>query len=91
MPDITIQDMSQEEVDALASRAARHGRTLEAELRHILHEAAGEELLVLELERATRAAEETLKAAHRTAPQAPPSINPPRRRGRAFEPTPRKR
>ena len=91
MPDISIQDVPQEELEALKSRATRHGRTLDAELRHIVHEAAGEEMLVLELERANRAAEETLKAAKRTPSQTPASMSTPRKRSRVFEPTPRRR
>lgn len=91
MPDIRIDDVPQEELEALKSRAARHARTLDAELRHIMHEAAGEELLVLELERATRAAEQTLEAAKRAAPPPPASVTAPRKRSRVVEPTPRRR
>lgn len=87
MPDLLIRDVPQDELDALAARAARHGRTGEEEARHLVHEAAAEELLLKQLERATRA-EERLRAAD----QAPgPTQTPPRRRYRRAEPTPRRR
>ncbi|MGH7447703.1 MAG: FitA-like ribbon-helix-helix domain-containing protein, partial [Longimicrobiales bacterium] len=83
MPDITVHDVPQQELDAIESRAARHGRSTEAELMHLIHEAAGEERLVTELERATKAVEATLSR--------PTAAAPPRRRYRAVEPTPRQR
>ena len=83
MPDVTIHDVPQEELAALESRAARHGRSTEAELMHLIHEAAGEERLVTELERATKAVEARLSAV--------PTKEPPRRRYRSVEPTPRRR
>jgi plasmid stability protein len=70
MPDITIHDVPQEELAALELRAARHGRSAEAEVMHLIHEAAGEERLVTELERATKAVEARLSSA-RTADAAP--------------------
>jgi plasmid stability protein len=82
MPDITIRDVPQEELEALESRAARHGRSAELELIHLIHEAAGEERLVTELERATKAVEARLAA---SAPAAP------RRRYRTVEPTPNRK
>lgn len=82
MPDVTIRDVPQPELDALESRAVRHGRSTEAELMHLIHEAAGEERLVIELERATRAVEARLST---VSPGAP------RRRYRSAQPTPRKR
>ena len=81
MPDLTIHDVPQAELDALESRAARHGRSTEAELMHLIHEAAGEERLVTELERATKAVEARL-ATTTTAP---------RRRYRSVPPTPRRK
>jgi plasmid stability protein len=84
MPDITIHDVPQEELDAIASRAERHGRSAEAEVMHLIHEAAGEERLVTELQRATKAVEAKLSAVS-TAESAP------RRRYRTVEPTPRRR
>jgi plasmid stability protein len=87
MPDLTVHDVPQEELDALAARAQRHARSLDAEVRHLIHDAASEELLVLELERATRAVEATLRGADAAA--APPQ--PGRRRYRSVEPTPRRR
>lgn len=83
MPDITIHDVPQAELDAIESRAARHGRSAEAELMHLIHEAAGEEMLVTELERATKAVEEKLSSVATDAP--------PRRRYRTVEPTPGRR
>ncbi|HEX6134640.1 MAG TPA: hypothetical protein VFZ24_11785 [Longimicrobiales bacterium] len=82
MAEITIHDVPQEELSALESRAARHGRSTEAELMHLIHEAASEERLVTELERATKAVEARLSSPARTTP---------RRRYRAIEPTPRRR
>jgi plasmid stability protein len=84
MPDITIHDVPQAELDAISSRAARHGRSAEAELMHLIHEAAGEEMLVTELERATKAVEAKLSSVAKTDA-------PPRRRYRSVEPTPRRR
>jgi plasmid stability protein len=83
MPDITIRDVPQEELDALESRAARHGRSTEAELMHLIHEAAGEEMLVTELERATRAVEAKLSSVETNSG--------PRKRYRSVPPTPRRR
>jgi plasmid stability protein len=89
MPKLTIHDIPQNEYDALAARGARHGRSAEEEARHLLHEAAAEELLVLELERATRAVEERLGAA--TARTQPSASRPPAGRRRyQYEPTPRR-
>lgn len=84
MPDVTIHNVPQEELTAIESRAARHGRSTEAELMHLIHEAAGEERLVTELERATKAVEAKL-ASVGTVETAP------RRRYRTVEPTPRRR
>jgi plasmid stability protein len=67
MPDITIRDIPDLELDALQQRAERHGRSLEDEARHLLHEAAAEQLLVMDLERATAAVEARLRAAHAPA------------------------
>ena len=83
MPDITIHDVPQEELDAIESRATRHGRSAEAEVMHLIHEAAGEERLVTELERATKAVEDRLSSV------APPDATP-RRRYRSVAPTPRR-
>lgn len=83
MPDITIRDVPQEELDALESRAARHGRSTEAELMHLIHEAAREEMLVTELERATKAVEARLSSVEASSG--------PRKRYRSVQPTPRRR
>jgi plasmid stability protein len=85
MPDLTITDMPQDEIDALARRAERHGRSTEEEARHLLHEAAAEEMLVEELEHATAVAEAKLEAATRT-----PVTTPAGRRRVRYEPTPRR-
>jgi len=82
MPDITIHGVPPEELSAIESRAARHGRSTEAELMHLIHEAASEERLVAELERATREVEARLSTTTRSAG---------RRRYRVVEPTPRLR
>jgi plasmid stability protein len=87
MPDLLIPDIPQEELDALAARGRRHGRSGEEEARHLVHEAAAEELLILELERATRAVEAKLKATAPAGRGAAPAV---RRYGR-HEPTPRRR
>lgn len=81
MPDITIRDVPPEELEALESRATRHGRTTEAEVMHLIHEAAGEERLVTELERATKAVEARLSS-------VAPADSAPRRRYRSVPPTP---
>jgi plasmid stability protein len=82
MPDITIHDVSQEDLEALDSRAARHGRPTEAEVLHLIHEAAGEERLVSQLERATKKVDQALSANRATGAKAPA-----RRRYRSVEPT----
>jgi plasmid stability protein len=84
MPDITIREIPQLEYDALSARAERHGRSVEEEARHLLHDAAAEQLLLTELQRATQAVDARLKA-------APAAARPPggRRRVR-YEPTPRR-
>jgi plasmid stability protein len=87
MPDLTIRDMPQAELDALEQRGARHGRTAEEEARHLLHEAAAEQLLVSELERATRAVDARLSA---NAPTAAPAAPRSGRRRYSYEPTPRR-
>jgi plasmid stability protein len=102
MPDLTIRDVPQPELDALLARAERHGRTLDEEARHVLHEAAAEQMLVMELERATQAVDAQLaKAAHakgaqqsQATPSGSASPSKPRRaasgprRRVKYEPTP---
>lgn len=91
MADLTIRDLPQDELDALRARAERHGRSVEEEARHLLHEAAAEEMLVEELERATRAAEAKMAEARAVAADPPAATaSPPKRRYR-YEPTPRRR
>jgi plasmid stability protein len=89
MAELKVTGIPDEEFSALALRAARHGRTVEEEARHLLHEAAAEQMLVAELERATRATE---------AVQAKLSVQPARHSGAATrrqrqrkEPTPGRR
>jgi plasmid stability protein len=90
MPELTLDDIPQQELDALTARAERHGRTLEEEARHVLHEAAAEQLLVMELERVTEAADERLErtTAARPASSQARGASRPRRRVK-YEPTPR--
>jgi plasmid stability protein len=86
MPDITITEIPQPEYDALRARAERHSRSVEEEARHLLHEAAAEQLLLTELQRATQAVDARLKA---TPPAVPARPSGGRRRVR-YEPTPRR-
>jgi plasmid stability protein len=88
MADISIRNVPQSEYDALGERAERHGRSLEEEVRHVLHEAAAEQLLVTELKRATAAADKTLRAA---VPAMAGGRRPAGRRGVRYEPTPGRR
>lgn len=85
--DLVIHDLPEQEVSALAARGRRHGRTAEEEARQLIHEAATEELLLGQLDAATRAVEARL----RTAEQALGTAAPTRRRYRRVEPTPRPR
>jgi plasmid stability protein len=86
MPDLTIRDVPQDELDDLTARGARHGRSAEEEVRHLIHEAAAEQRIVSELERVTRAA-----AVGQTVSPARPGAAPPAyRRRKGHEPTPRR-
>lgn len=86
MPDLVIRDVPQEELDALAARGLRHGRTDEEEARHLIHEAAAEETLLAQLERASRAVDRL-----KTAEPPPGAVKTaPRRRYQRSEPTPRR-
>jgi plasmid stability protein len=87
MPDLTIRGIPQDEMDALATRAARHGRTEEEEARHLIHEAAAEEMLLTQLEEATKAVEARLRSVDPAAGTVKPA---PRRRYQRKEPTPRR-
>ena len=86
MADLILRDIPEHELNAFASHAARHGRSAEDELKHMLHEAAAEQLLVAQLEQATRAIDARMKKVEAATASAPP-----RRRYRAVEPTPRRR
>jgi plasmid stability protein len=86
MADFTLRDVPDVELTAFATHAARHGRSAEEELRHLLHEAAAEELLVAQLEQATRAIDARMKNV-----EAVTSTAPARKRYRTVEPTPRGR
>jgi plasmid stability protein len=88
MAELTIRGIPQEELDALSARGQRHGRTAEEEARHLLHEAAAEQLLVMELERATKQVEERLRAAQPPVSTARAAGG---RRRYQYEPTPRRR
>ena len=88
MPDLILHDVPDEELNAFTTRAARHGRSAEEELRHLLHEAAAEEMLVAQLEQATRAIDARMKNVEAsTGTTAAPA----RKRYRVVEPTPRRR
>jgi plasmid stability protein len=89
MPDLVLHDIPEEELAALESRGARHGRSVEAEAKHLLHEAATEERLLAELERAAQAVDAKLRDT--AAVSGDRSAAPPRPRPRRFEPTPRRR
>jgi plasmid stability protein len=87
MADVILKDVPDDELTAFETHAARHGRSAEEELRHLLHEAAAEEVLTARLEQATRAIDARMKKVEAaTATSAPP-----RKRYRAVEPTPRRR
>ena len=88
MSDVILRDVPDEELTAFATHAARHGRSAEEELRHMLHEAAAEELLVAQLEQATRAIDARMKKVEAATATSPA---PPRKRYRTVEPTPRRR
>jgi plasmid stability protein len=90
MAELEITGIPEEELSALRARAARHGRTVEEEARHLLHEAAAEQMLVAELERATRAAE-AVQTRLSTVQPARYSGAAPRRHQRRTEPTPGRR
>lgn len=87
MPDLLIRDVPQAELDALAARGARHGRTDEEEARHLIHEAAAEETLLAQLERTSRAVDRL----RGTEVPGGPVKAAPRRRYQRSEPTPRRR
>lgn len=84
MADLMLHDVSEDELSAFATHAARHGRSTEEELRHMLHEAAAEEMLVARLEQATRAMDAQMKSVEAVTVA-------PRKRYRAVKPTPRGR
>lgn len=88
MPDLLIRDVPQAELDALAARGARHGRTDEEEARHLIHEAAAEERLLAQLERTSRAVD---RLRGTETPEGPVKAAAPRRRYQRSEPTPRRR
>jgi plasmid stability protein len=93
MPDLILHDVPEEELEALEARGARHGRSVEAEAKHLLHEAAAEERLLADLERATQAVDAKLRdtaAASQAAVPRAAAAPAPRPRYRRFEPTPRR-
>jgi len=63
MAQVLVRDLSQETVDLLKARAARNGRSLEAELRVIL-ERAGRTDLVVAREQAARIRSSLAERAH---------------------------
>jgi plasmid stability protein len=88
MPDLTITGIPQEELEALAARGARHGRSIEEEARHLLHDAAAEQLLVSELEQAAQAAAARFDA---VPPARAATARGGNRRRYSYEPTPRRK
>jgi plasmid stability protein len=90
MAELKVTGIPEEELSALTVRAARHGRTVEEEARHLLHEAAAEQMLVAELERATRATE-AVQARLSSVPPARPGSAATRRQRQRQEPTPGRR
>lgn len=61
MSEIVVRGIPDQELEALESRARRFGRTQEAEVRLMIHDAAREELALQELSRATEALVEKMK------------------------------
>jgi plasmid stability protein len=92
MPDLILHDVPEEELAALEARGARHGRSVEAEAKHLLHEAAAEERLLADLERAAQAVDALRDTAAASKAAVPRSAATPasRPRYRRFEPTPRR-
>jgi plasmid stability protein len=93
MPDLILRDLPEGELAALEARGARYGRTLEAEAKQLLHEAAAEERLLADLERATQAVEAKLRNTAATSGAVvtrDAAVSAPRSRHRRFEPTPRR-
>jgi plasmid stability protein len=90
MSDLTLHDVPADELRALEARGARHGRSLQDEAKHLIHEAAAEERLLQDLERATRAVDDRLRDAG-AGTESARAAAPPRGRYRRFEPTPRRR
>jgi plasmid stability protein len=87
MPDLVIRDVPKPDLDALLARAERHGRSLEQETLHLLHEAAAEQMLLMELERATHASRRIdEQREHIPLPKQRPARGP--RRRVKYEPTP---
>ena len=68
MANLTIRNLDDAIVERLKARAARHGRSLEAEIRHILQRTAGNPPLTPEeaVERADRIAAMTPKGVKQT-------------------------
>jgi plasmid stability protein len=90
MAELKVTGIPDEEFSALTARAVRHGRTVEEEARHLLHEAAAEQMLVAELERATRATEAVQAKLSSVQPSRHGSTATRRQRQRK-EPTPGRR
>ncbi len=89
MGDIVVREVPDAELEALEERGRRHGRSREAELRQMIHDAAREERALMDLARATEAIDARLDTVERALPEGP---SPHRRRyGRSkpIQPTPR--
>lgn len=90
MTDLTIHGIPDETYDALTAHADRRGRSVEAAVAELIHEAARKELLMQSLESASRAAESVdAIVGNGSEPAAKPVRS--RRRYRSVHPTPTSR
>jgi plasmid stability protein len=86
MTDLTIH-IPDDTYDALTAHAARRGRSVEAAVSELIHEAASKERLMQGIDRVSRATEsvDALVGARSDGPATPPRS---RRRYRSVHPTP---
>jgi plasmid stability protein len=82
---LVLHDIPDADLEGLDARAARHGRTREAEARQLIHEAAREELLLRRLEDAAGAVQNSLRSTGEILARR----GRPGRRYTSVEPTPR--
>jgi plasmid stability protein len=87
MPDLTIHDIPDETFGALTAHAARRGRTVEAAVSELIHQAASKELLMQGVETISRATESVdAIVGGRSEPKGTPAQT--RRRYRTVPPKP---